>query len=841
MTGATKTTLLGLRRYGVAVFSSLIALAVAGPLDAPSSCFFLAVIVSTLYGGRGPGLLSVVLSSLAFDYFFLPPRFHIYVQPASYLRFAVFVGGALLISRLIEGKRRSEESGRRVDAQYRELVDLASDAIYVVDHAGNIVSANPAGVELWGGKAEELKSLPLRETYLTEERPLQESRLEKLRAGARLRFERTFVRKAGTTVPVEVSASPMQQGHSQAVVRDISDRRRAELELSRASMYLAEAQRLSHTGSWVWEIDRPAPEYWSAEMYRIYRRDPALGPPSMEELQAFHSPEEWAELTAAGMRTFRDRTILDYSSRLLFPDGSVTYIRVVAHPVVNANGEVRQFVGTTIDVSEQYQGRQALRKAFDEIKKSEDQLRMIVDTMPTLAWRAAPDGQAEFLNRRWHDYTGLSPEEGHGLGWRVAIHPDDLPGLMQRREAAMASGEPWEVEARLRRSDGEFRWFLFRASPLRDAEGNVIKWYGTNTDIEDHKRDEQALRKALAEIEDLKDDLYRENLALKEDIDQASMFEEIVGASSPLRQVLSQVAKVAPTDSTVLILGETGTGKELIARAIHKRSSRASRAFVRVNCAAIPPSLIASELFGHEKGAFTGAIQRRLGRFELADGGTLFLDEIGELPVETQIALLRVLQEREFERVGGTQSTSVDVRVLAATNRDLSAAVDTGTFRADLFYRLNVFPIQVPSLRERVDDIPLLLEYLIERYAKKAGKKIKHIRRKTVEVFQAYDWPGNVRELQNVVERAVVLSESDTFSVDDTWLQREVANDVPRLTLLRRLDAKREKEIIEAALAASGGRISGPTGAAGKLGIPRTTLDSKITTLGINKHRFRSG
>jgi formate hydrogenlyase transcriptional activator len=295
---------------------------------------------------------------------------------------------------------------------------------------------------------------------------------------------------------------------------------------------------------------------------------------------------------------------------------------------------------------------------------------------------------------------------------------------------------------------------------------------------------------------------------------------------------------VAPVDSTVLILGETGTGKELIARAIHKRSTRAARAFVRVNCASIPRTLIASELFGHEKGAFTGAQQRRLGRFELADGGTIFLDEIGELPGETQLALLRVLQEQEFERVGGNQTISVDVRVLAATNRDLKAAVSGGNFREDLFYRLNVFPIQMPSLRERVDDIPLLVEYFIERYAKKAGKKIRNIRKQTLELFQAYEWPGNIRELQNVIERAVILCETETFSVDETWLKREGQRSGPAAPFVASL-AEREKEIIETALAACQGRISGPTGAAAKLGIPRQTLESKIKTLGINKYRYK--
>jgi formate hydrogenlyase transcriptional activator len=334
--------------------------------------------------------------------------------------------------------------------------------------------------------------------------------------------------------------------------------------------------------------------------------------------------------------------------------------------------------------------------------------------------------------------------------------------------------------------------------------------------------------------------MRNETVALREEIVRSSMFEEIVGSSESLRKVLEQVSRVAPTDSTVLIQGETGTGKELIARAIHNRSKRANRAFIRVNCAAIPPTLIASELFGHEKGSFTGALQRRLGRFESADGGTIFLDEIGELLPETQIALLRVLQEREYERVGGNQTISVDVRVLAATNRDLSAAVAEGAFRRDLFYRLNVFPIQMPALRDRVDDIPLLVEYLVDRYAKKAGKKIRSVSKDTLNLFQNYDWPGNIRELQNVVERAVILYDGEIFCVDPSWLVPASPNPTtPTIPLVADL-AEREKAMIENALREAEGLISGPNGAATKLGIPRQTLESKVRKLGINRHRFRT-
>ncbi|HUC28998.1 MAG TPA: sigma-54 dependent transcriptional regulator, partial [Candidatus Acidoferrum sp.] len=342
------------------------------------------------------------------------------------------------------------------------------------------------------------------------------------------------------------------------------------------------------------------------------------------------------------------------------------------------------------------------------------------------------------------------------------------------------------------------------------------------------------------EIRALRDQLYKENVALREEIDITRMFEEIVGSSPALQSVLSRVAKVAPADSTVLITGETGTGKELIARAIHKRSGRSSRAFVSLNCAAIPRDLIASELFGHEKGAFTGATQRRVGRFESAEGGTIFLDEVGELPAEMQIALLRVLQEREFQRVGGNESFKTNARVVAATNRDLQAAIVEGRFREDLFYRLNVFPIEVPPLRERKEDIPLLVQYFAERYASKAGKNITNINKKSMEALQSYTWPGNIRELQNVLERSVVICDTDTLFVDESWLGRRtaVAAEGTALPFTEKLSVQ-ERQMIEAALAESNGRVSGPRGAAAKLGIPQSTLDSKIKALKIDKQRFR--
>src|SRR5580700_5701387 len=593
-----------------------------------------------------------------------------------------------------------------------------------------------------------------------------------------------------------------------------------------------------------------------------------------------------------------------------------------------------------------------LGDAFEKLGQEAARLQTVIDTVPSFLWTSFPDGSKEYLNKRWYEYTGLTLEQGKGWGWKVVVHPDNLDKLVREWLALLDAPKPGELETRIRRYDGEYRWFLIRVVPQFDAEGNVIRWFGSNTDIEDRKRaetklleDERELRRITDAIphtivvldpkghplyanqamldytgltmqdvlasdfrartfhpEDLervrqeregglarglpfeieqrtlrKDGQHRwlllrynpfrdehgrlvrwyatgtdiddrkraedrtrnENVALREDIVRSSMFEEIVGSSEPLRQVLVQVSKVAPTDSTVLVLGETGTGKELIARAIHNRSKRASRAFIRVNCGAIPQSLIASELFGHEKGAFTGALERRIGRFEAADGGTLFLDEIGDLPAEAQIMLLRVLQEREFERIGSTKPIQVDVRVLAATNCNLATDVDEGNFRQDLYYRLNVFPIKVPPLRERVGDIPVLAEYLLERYAKKTGKKIATIDPSTLEMLQNYDWPGNVRELQNVIERAVILCESPILCVDETWFSHETRSRTGQPIPFNTAIDTSEREMIERALAECAGRVGGPKGAAMKLGLPRQTLESKIKLLGINKFRYR--
>jgi PAS domain S-box-containing protein len=415
---------------------------------------------------------------------------------------------------------------------------------------------------------------------------------------------------------------------------------------------------------------------------------------------------------------------------------------------------------------------------------------------------------------------------------RQIIHPEDRDMVLQAMDMAAREGADVDSEHRIVMPDGSIKHVHAVMRAAKDQKG-TLEYIGALTDV-------TATKTAFRQIEELKDQLQRENVVLREEVDAASMFEEIIGTSAPLRALLSRVSKVAPTDSTVLITGETGTGKELVARAIHKRSARARQAFVSVNCAAIPLSLIHSELFGHERGAFTGALQRKLGRFELARGGTLFLDEVGELPVETQVALLRVLQENEFERVGGTQSIRADVRLITATNRDLKQAIGSGVFRSDLFYRLNVFPIEVPPLRDRKEDIPVLTDYFIHRFAGHMGKKISGITRKTLELFQSYHWPGNIRELQNIIERSVILCGTETFSVDESWFVRPSPATGSTISPLTRRLAADEKAVIEAALAETRGRVSGPSGAALKLGLPASTLESKIRALKINKHQFKA-
>jgi formate hydrogenlyase transcriptional activator len=544
-------------------------------------------------------------------------------------------------------------------------------------------------------------------------------------------------------------------------------------------------------------------------------------------------PHDLPQVVAAWVRSVKSGTVYEAEHRLLRADGAYRWFVSRGVPLRDAAGRIVRWHNLLTDIDDRKQLEERLRRSEADLLDAQ-RLSQIGSWRHNLV-SGKVTASPEALRIR-----GLeTPEELSSIGALSAmIHPDDRPRVMEIYGTAQANQAACEAEYRIVLRDGTIKHIRTIANPIFDESGKVVEYMATGMDVTAQWQARDKLEKAFDEINRLKDRLQDENLALREEIDGAFMFEEIVGVAPALRAVLSSATKVAPTDSTVLITGETGTGKELIARAIHKRSRRAGQAFISVNCAATPPSLIASELFGHEKGAFTGALQQRRGRFELAHSGTIFLDEIGEIPAETQVALLRVLQERQIERVGGNHPIPVDVRVIAATNRDLSAAITGGTFRSDLFYRLNVFPIEMPPLRKRKEDIPLLIEYFVKRFSEKMAKRITRIEKRTLERCEGYSWPGNIRELQNIVERSVILCSSDTLSIEDAWLSIDDSLQPKAPGSLERVLEDQEKVMIEAALSETRGKVAGVSGAAAKLGIPPSTLESKIRQLRIVKRKF---
>jgi PAS domain S-box-containing protein len=611
---------------------------------------------------------------------------------------------------------------------------------------------------------------------------------------------------------------------------DIDARKRAEDALQRSEFYLSEGQRLCDSGTWSFTPDRVC-DYWSPHLYGILGFDPANGIPTIADYLAIVHPGDrpivernihWMIAEGAGQ---------DVKHRVVRPDGQLRAIRCVGVPVFES-GKATRFICTLIDVTEQEHLTRELRRRETYLTEAQR-----LSHTGSFGWNVS---RGEIV---WSEENFRILEYDRSVKptlelVRQRVHPEDKALHQELVERVTRDEQDFAVAHRLLMPSGAVKYVQVVGHAVRN-ECEELEFIGSVMDVTEAKRAQQALERAVQEIKALKDQLQRENIALREEIGETSMFEEIVGASPLLKAVLARVAKVAPTDSTVLITGETGTGKELIARGIHRGSLRAERPFVKVSCAAIPQSLIASELFGHERGAFTGALHQRIGRFELAEGGTIFLDEIGELPPETQIALLRVLQEREIERVGGAQPIPINVRVIVATNRDLKAAIAANEFRSDLFYRINVFPIEIPPLRDRREDIPMLVKYFIDRYARKAGKQIVSVSNKTLEALQSYPWPGNIRELQNVVERSVIVCDTENFSVDDSWLSAETVHLQSASSALPERVSAEEKAVIEEALSQTQGRVSGPNGAAAKLGVPPSTLESRIKALKIDKRKFK--
>jgi len=766
------------------------------------------------------------------------------VRPNGEVRYIRCVGAPVL-----ENQSLKKYVGSAIDVTEHELLtqELRRREAYLTEaqrlsHTGSFGWSVSSGEILWSDETFRIfqcdpRTKPtvgviLSQVHREDRERVQQQIDQASRGGDGFDFEHRLQLPDGSIKHVRVTAHPSRDslGNLEFVgaVTDVSEQRHAEAviqererELQENTAKLEEAQRVAHVGYWEWDL-RTDHVTWSDETYRIYGLQPQERPIDLATIQeSVHSKDREFVFRKAA-EAIQGEVRADVEHRIVRPSGEVRVVHSQGDLKRDAADRPWQMFGTVQDITER-------KQAEGKIREQESELRQMLDLTPQYLGVFEADGSPFYANRTSLDYLGMSLDEWRqrrGIGDEV--HPDDVERLVAESNRASSIGSAYELEVRVRKGDGSFRWFLARFNPLYDDKGQAKRWYVASTDIDDRKRAEERLQ--------------QENVALREEIDKASMFEEIVGTSPALKSVLSRISKVAPIDSTVLITGETGTGKELVARAIHRRSDRASRAFVSVNCAAIPRDLIASELFGHEKGAFTGATQQRLGRFELANGGTIFLDEVGEIPVETQIALLRVLQEHEFERVGGTRQIRADVRVIAATNRDLKAAISAGSFRSDLFYRLHVFPIEIPSVRERRADIPLLVEYFIDRYARKAGKKIKRVNKKTLELLQSYPWPGNIRELQNVIERSMILCETEIFSIDESWLPQPLPltlESKQQVELPRRLLVQ-EKDMIEAALKDTRGRVSGATGAAVKLGIPRSTLESKIRSLKINKNRFRA-
>jgi PAS domain S-box-containing protein len=628
---------------------------------------------------------------------------------------------ALAVDNALRGEeqRRIEDNLRKQKAHFEKLFELAPEAIVLRDVENRVLKANHEFTKLFGYTAEEALGRKINSLIVPEELCCESDDLrEALKRGERVNAEVVRRRKDGKQLTVSFVAAPVLVSGSQpeiyGIYRDISERKMAEEKLRRSEAYLAEGQRLSHTGSWA-RSARTGEVVWSCESYRIFGLEPGTQMTTEAFLNRIH-PEDRNSMQETIDRSFREKSEYECDFRILRDDGTVRHIHAIGHPVINAAGEIAEFIGTHMDVTEQRESRAALERALEEIKR-------------------------------------------------------------------------------------------------------------------------------------LKEQLFQENVALREEIDETSMFEEIVGNSSALRQMLAQVETVATTDSTVLVYGETGTGKELIARAIHNLSKRAAQAFVKVNCAAIPTGLLESELFGHEKGAFTGAIAQRIGRFELANRGTVFLDEIGEVPLELQPKLLRVLQEREFERLGNSRTLRTDARLIAATNRDLSAMVAENKFRSDLFYRLEVFPIQVPALRDRREDIPLLVRHFVQQFSRRLGKNIDSIPTAIMAALTNYNWPGNIRELQNVIERAVIVSTGSVLKVNVSDLKpATVSAGLQKTDELQQSDAQRAKSAVEEnerqqilrILEETHWTVGGAGGAAARLGVKRSTLQYRMRRLGIPTRRAAS-
>ena len=727
----------------------------------------------------------------------------------------------------VENNRTILEALGRNEAQLAAIIDSALDAIITIDENQNVVLFNAAAEKLFLCSSDEARGRSVDRLIPQRFRAAHEQhvhRFDEEDGPPRLMGppgQVYGVRTSGEEFPIEASISQIRLNGRKfytVILRDITTAKHAVDQLRASEERFAKAFRANPqpmsltrvaTGLYV-DVNE------SFLAMSGYTRDEVIGHTSLE-LQIWETPEARAEF----IRQLHERgSLVNYETKIRGKEGSFRVLLSSAEELEIA-GEECLLVASS-DITERVAAQKALRE-------SEERFRNMADTAPVMIWIVDSDRRCTYLNKRWLDFTGRPVEEELDEGWMEGIHPDDYQGVVENYVTSFDERQPVELEYRVRRYDDEYRWVYNTGVPRFSSDGTFLGYIGSAIDITERKESEVALQTAHEELHQLKHQLEAENISLQQELQLDEKFGEIVGHSDAIKYVLFKINQVAPTDSTVLITGETGTGKELAARAIHGASPRTDKPLIKLNCGALSPTLIESELFGHEKGAFTGAVGRKQGRFELANGGTIFLDEIGDLPLELQVKLLRVIQENEFERLGGSKTIKVDVRIIAATNRNLKLEVEQGTFREDLWYRLNVYPITMPPLRQRKEDIPVLVEHFVNTYAKKLGKTISSLSPRTLQGLQDHSWPGNVRELANVIERAVIHSQGSVLQVVDRF--ELVANEPPPTQTLEEV----ERDYIIRTLENTGWRIEGKYGAARILGLNPSTLRTRMLKLGIQR------
>jgi len=728
----------------------------------------------------------------------------------------------------------TEEAIKRNEAQLAGIIGSAMDAIITVDENQRIMLFNTSAEEIFGCSTTDAIGRPFDE-FLPERS--RQAHHELVRQFGEQNATRRLIgtdedlyglRSSGEEFPMEASISQIElygQKFYTIILRDITDRKRALDALRQSEERFAKAFQANPQPMSLTRIADGHYLHVNESFLELsgYTREEVIGRTSLEL-------NIWE--TAKAREDFIDElnkrgSVVNKEAKFRTKDGSFRTFLSSAERLV-LDGEECLLVASS-DITERMLAQRALQE-------SEERFRNMAETAPVMIWVTDPYQTCTYVNKSWLEFTGRPIEQELGRGWADVIHPDDVEPCLAKNSAAFDGRHAVNLEFRARRADGKYRWILSHGTPRFSTDGEFLGYIGSCLDITERRESEQALRTAHEELHELKNQLEAENIYLQEELRSDQTFGEIVGESDAIRYVLFKVSQVALTDSTVLITGETGTGKELVARAIHSSSSRKDRPLIKVNCAALPASLIESELFGHEKGAFTGAVGRKPGRFELANGGTIFLDEIGELPLESQVRLLRVIQEGEFERLGSTRTIKVDVRIIAATNRNLKLEVEKGTFREDLWYRLNVFPITVPPLRQRPQDIPLLVEHFVGKYSKKFGKTITSISPRTMQTLQAHYWPGNVREMANVIERSVIHTQGSVLHLADRF-EPPPKEASPSPKSLEEV----EREYIIRILENAGWRIEGPHGAAKTLGLNPSTLRTRMIKLGIHKASLSAG